>query len=90
MEILTVIIIYLIFCIATSLTASLYIIKPALSYIYLLDPLPKFAQDTTKKVAHFAFFIVGLAFAPILFFVLLSKGYSDRAIVKIKEDLQKD
>ena len=87
---MTVIILYLIFCIATSLTANIFIVTPALNDLYLLDPQPKFVTEISKGRALFAFFVVGLAFAPALIFVILSKNMSHRFMVRVREELQKD
>ncbi len=57
-------IIYAIFCIATSATSVITLIKPVLTKLELFSPLNDIVQH--KYLAMMIFFMMGIIFAPLL------------------------
>jgi hypothetical protein len=81
---------YIIFAIATAVTANIFIVKPVITYLCSLDPLPLFVALNSKKLIYFAFFITGFIFAPILVFNIFSKTRAEKLINQMQQSLQKD
>lgn len=81
---------YLIFAITTSITTSIFIVKPVVAYLYSLSPMPAVAVNNSKKLVYFAFFITGIIFAPILVFHIFSKTRAEKLINQMQQSLQKD
>jgi hypothetical protein len=76
---------YLIFALATSLTALIILIRPVLKLIEKDHPLSVVIQN--KFITYFTFFILTMLAAPLLIIITIIPDLGERFKVSLEESL---
>jgi hypothetical protein len=76
---------YLIFALATSLTALIILIRPVLKLIEKEHPLSVVTQN--KFITYFTFFILTMLAAPILIIITIIPDLGERFKASLEESL---
>lgn len=71
-----VLIIYLIFCLTTSIMASIFILRPALTMVGIVEPLNPVIEYTW--LTYIVFFCLSMLTAPALFMSVIIPSFGDR------------